>query len=321
MVKVMSTNEKFNDRKKEYFYTINYPRFEESLCKMEMKYLFNKIPDKKQFFSDHYISPSRSPFIKQCISIIYSSDSFEDIINKIVSDNLSYEEFKVSFIKLDDEDVNYDERLRTIREIGLVVNGESEMYDPKVLLGITKVQGKWIFGEYEKNNFEWHIHDRKPYKYSIGLGLKVSRAIVNIAVANDINCSIIDPCCGVGTVLIEALSLGFNIKGYEINRAIAENAKKNLEFFGYDDVVTIGDMHNINDEFDIAIIDLPYGLFSRVTLNEQIDIIKTARRIAERMIIVTFEDMDEHIIEAGFKIMDKCHVCKGKFKRYITICN
>lgn len=321
MFKTISTDEKAKSEHKEYFYIINYPKFEEDLCKMEMKYLFNKIPEEKYLFSNYYINPSRSPFIKQCISVIYSGESLEEIINKIVSDKFSCEDFKVSYIKLDDEEIDYDERLKCIREIGLVIIGESEMYDPKIMLGVAKVEGRWIFGAYEKNDYEWHIHDRKPYKYSIGLGIKVSRALVNIAVGNDLCCTIVDPCCGVGTVLIEALSLGFNIKGYEINESIGENAKKNLEFFGYDDVVTIGDMHNIKDYFDVAIVDLPYGLFSRITLKEQIEIIKTTRRIAGRMVIISFEDIDSHIISSGFKIIDKCYVCKGKFKRYITICN
>ena len=44
----------------------------------------------------------------------------------------------------------------------------------------------------------------------------MARALVNIATCDDKRLSIIDPCCGVGTVVIEALDLGFNIKGYEL---------------------------------------------------------------------------------------------------------
>ena len=33
-------------------------------------------------------------------------------------------------------DINYKERLRSIREIGLVIAGESEMHNPKVMLGV-----------------------------------------------------------------------------------------------------------------------------------------------------------------------------------------
>ena len=68
---------------KEYLYLINYnPKFEEELCMMEMKCLFNKIPENKYLFSDIYVNPSRSTFIKEMISIIYKEDSLEKIVKK-----------------------------------------------------------------------------------------------------------------------------------------------------------------------------------------------------------------------------------------------
>jgi tRNA G10 N-methylase Trm11 len=306
MIETRTNLNNTNENIERYFYTVNYPSFEEELCKMEIKYLFSKSINCKHFFSHQYITPSRSPFLKQCLSIIFSGNSLDEIINKIVINNLAFEKFKVCYIKLDDEKMDYKEQLKVLKLIGLAVTGEADMRNPKTVLGITKVEGKWIFGQYEKNNFLWHHHNKKPYSYSNGLGLRMSKAIVNIAVANDLECSIIDPCCGVGTVVIEALSLAFNIKGYEINAAIGENAKRNLKFLGYEDVVTIGDMHSINDYFDVSIIDLPYGLFTPTTLKEQIAIMNTARKISKRMVIVTFEDMDKHKISSGFKILDRC---------------
>ena len=79
-------------------------------------------------------------------------------------------------------------------------------------------------------------------------------------------------------------------------------------------------MNQIQEKYDTAIIDLPYGLFSPTTVEEQISLIKSARRISNRLVIVTFEEMDNYIIDAGFKIVDKSYVCKGRFKRYIDIC-
>jgi len=306
---------------RKYIYSINYPVFEAELCAMEMKCLFNESPIEKYLFSDYYVDPSRSPFIKDMISIMYDEESLEEIIDKVIKDNLYYEDFKICYIRLEDGDISYKERLRSIREIGLVIAGECEMHNPKVMFGLTKVNGRWIFGKYERNDYEWHIHDKKPCSYSNSLSLRVARALVNIAVNNNLDCKLIDPCCGVGTVVIEALSMGIDVKGYEINKSIAGNAQINLKFFGYENVITYGDMHNIEEKYDVAIIDLPYGLFTATTIEEQTALMKTARRITNKLVIVTFEDMDRHIIEAGFDIADKCCVSKGKFKRYINICN
>ena len=304
-----------------YFYTINFTTDEESLCKMEMSCLFKKVPTTKHFFSYHYVEPSRSAFIKQCTTILYSGISTEDIIGKIVVDKLFYEKYKVSYFEHDNEVIGFTAKRKIEYSIGFNILGEAEMDHPDVLLGVINLNGKWLLGETKVNDAAWKTHIKKPYSYSNALSTRVSRALVNIAVANNLKCKVIDPCCGIGTVVIEALSMGIDIKGYEINPLIAENAKINLDFFGYTDIITAGDMHNIKEKFDIAIVDLPYGLFSSSTLKEQVDIIRTTRRIAEKMIIITFEDMEEHILSSGFRITSKFDVSKGKFKRYITICN
>lgn len=304
-----------------YFYVINYnPEFEKELCMMEMKILFNVKPSEKCFFADRYIDPTRSPFLKEVISIRYEENSLEEILFKIKRDKISYENFKVCYLKNETDYISYEERLRSIREIGLIIEGEAEIHNPDVLLGVSKVNGKWIFGEYHKNDFKWHIHDKKPFSYSNSLSLRVARALVNIAVGYNTDKSLIDPCCGVGTVVIEALSMGIDVYGCEMNVSIAENAERNLEFFGYDNVITTGDMRTIRERYDAAIIDLPYGLFTPTTLEEQISIIKAARNITERLVLVTFEDMSDLIEKSGFKIVDTAHVSKGKFKRYINIC-
>ncbi|WP_191024824.1 TRM11 family SAM-dependent methyltransferase [Clostridium butyricum] len=304
-----------------YFYIINYNReFEEELCMMEMDSFFNMKPLKKQFFANKYINPSRSPFIKEVIKIKYVENSIEEILLNIKSDNLAYENFKVCFMKSEDNTVGYKERINSIKEIGYIIKGEADIHNPEIIFGLCKVGDKWIFGEYYRNDFKWHIHDKKPYSYSNSLSLRVARALVNISVGNNINQKFIDPCCGIGTVIIEALSMGINAHGWEINDNIAENAQKNLEFFGYDNVIVNGDMTTIKDKFDVAIIDMPYGLFTPITKEEQVAIINSARRITNKLIIVTFEDMSEVIKKSGFNIIDTGHVAKGKFKRYISVC-
>lgn len=303
-----------------YFYLMNYPKYEKDLCNMEKKYLFKDLSDTKYIFSDININPSRSPFIKEKINVLYCESTLEAIVENILKDKISYDDFKVCYVKIEDGDVNYKDRLDSMKQIGLVINGEPDMHTPKIILGITKVNGKWIFGIYERNDYEWHIHDKKPNSYSNSLGLRLSRALVNIAVGEDTNCKLVDPCCGVGTVVIDALSMGIDVKGFEINKPIARNAKENLAFFGYENVITTGDMREIDEHFDAAIIDLPYGVFTPTTLKEQTDIINTARRISDKLVLVTFENMDNVIEEAGFKIIDKCYVCKGKFVRHINIC-
>ncbi len=303
-----------------YFYTIKYKLFEESLCKAEMKYLFNTVPDNKFFFSRTYISPSRSAFLKQCVSVIYKANSLDNLVQQILHNNLSYEKFKVCYINLEDNNIPFEERRKIEYLIGYNINGFADVHNPEVLLGITKIDNMWIFGKLENNNSAWKEHNIKPYSYCNALDVRLARSLVNIAVSNDLNSKLVDPCCGIGTVVIEALSMGLNIKGYELNKYVAENANKNLQFFNYETVIENKDMHSLTEKFDCAIVDLPYGLFSATTLDDQLSIIKTTRKIADRAILVTLEDMETHINDCGFTLIDKFCAAKGTFKRIINIC-
>ena len=304
-----------------FLYFINYQDNERELCKMEMRCLFNREINEKYFFSDIDINASKSPFIKSKIKIIYSDESLDRMVSKIKEDNLSYDDFKVSYVKSEQGDVQYEDRLEATRKIGFVVNGYPDMHKPRNPLAVTKINGLWIFGEYERNDFKWQKHNDKPYSYSNALGLRMARALVNIAMKDNEEGTLIDPCCGVGTVVIEALDLGIKVKGCEISKQMAYNARENVELLGYlRDTIVCYDMHKIKDKYDSAIIDIPYGLFSPVTLEEQKAIIHTARNICEKMVIVTFEDMEKFIVEAGFSVIDKCVVPKGNFKRHILVC-
>ena len=307
--------------KNQYLYTTNYSKDEESLCKMEIKYLFNKPLEEKHVFTDTYVDPSRSPFIKKCISIIYTGETKQQIIDQIVLNKLTSINYKVAYINATDDIIGFHEGRSIEFEIGFKILGEAEMKNPEITFGIARVANIWVFGECESNNSEWLLHNKKPFSYSNALKVNVCRALVNIAVASNLGCSVVDPCCGIGTVLIEAISMKINIKGYEINPYIGKNAKTNLRYFGYDDVITIGDMNDIEKKFNVAIVDLPYGIFTQITTSEQLAIINSTRRIAERMVIITFEDMSQQITSVGFHIDDKCTVSKGTFERHIFICS
>ena len=152
------------------------------------------------------------------------------------------------------------------------------------------------------------------------MNFRMARALVNIGVGPNTALTLIDPCCGVGTVVIEALSMGIDVRGCEINTPIAISARENVAFFSYPDVIREGDMHDIRERYDVAIIDIPYGLYQQVTAAEQAEIIRTSRRIADRLVLVTFENMDAMILEAGFRILDRARVASGRIVRFVHVC-
>lgn len=309
---------KNNFRGKNYFYTTNFSMDERDIFKMEISCLFNLSINKKHFFSSIYISPSRSPYIKHCISVIFSASSLDDIIKDIVDTEFYSDKFKVFYINTEDNTFTYHEKKNIEYLVGMSIKGTADLKEPENILAIAKVDDLWIFGQCESNDYHWQGHKNKPFSYSNALKVELSRSLVNIAapIGNE---KLIDPCCGIGTVLIEALDMKIDIQGYEINKKIYYNAVRNLKYFGFNNVITLNDMKFINNHFHSSIVDIPYGLFTKTTLENQINIIKCARRISDKMVIVTFENMDKYIIDAGFRIKQKCLISKGKFNRFISV--
>lgn len=303
-----------------YFYVINYPVKERELCLLEMKSLFNTTITKKYFFSSKNIDPSTSPFIKLRISVLHTASSLEKLVQILIDEKISYDNFKFVRFKIEEEKLDYATWMHSVTELGKVIHGEVDMKNPSIQLGTTIIDNCWIFGLYEKNENLWHTHNFKPHTNSNSLETRTARAVVNIATGNMDTPQLVDPCCGVGTVVLEALSVGIDVTGYEINWLIARQAKKNVAFFGYDNCIIKGNMHEITKTYDVAIIDLPYGLFTAITYEQQKDIINSSRRMTKKLVIITCIDMDDDIISAGFAIKERCTVNKGTFVRYVRVC-
>ena len=303
-----------------YFYVVNYSKEEKALCLLEMKSLFDQEPSKKYLYSPRNIDPSRSPFFKLRISVLCSASSFEELVPLVREKQITCGNFKFARFKVEDGELDYATWLHSVSELGKVIHAQVDMHNPSIQYGITIVDGLWLFGIYEKNENPWVQHNSKPYTNSNSLETRTARAIVNIAIGGQVRATLVDPCCGIGTVVLEALSLSVAVTGYEISWIIANQAKQNVAYFGYDPCIVHETMHRIAEQYDVAILDLPYGLFSHVTHTQQKAIIASARRITKKLVIITSVDMDEDITDAGFTIVERCTVTKRAFTRYVRVC-
>ena len=142
---------------------------------------------------------------------------------------------------------------------------------------------------------------------------------MNIAIPDPTGIKAIDPCCGIGNVLVEALSMGIDIVGSDYNPNILAGTRGNIAHFGYSGEVKYADMREISQHYDVAIIDLPYNLCSVISPEEQLEMLQSARRFADKVVVVTVEPIDKILIKAGFSIVDRAVVKKGTFTREVIV--
>jgi tRNA G10 N-methylase Trm11 len=242
----------------------------------------------------------------------------EELLEQLANFQVTGETFKVICVKNGKEPF---EKRRTIeREVGQQIKGVADIRNPQVLFAVMHVNGRWVFGDYVKSESVWFRHQQKPHNYSTALSTRVARAVVNIAIPNPVGIKAIDPCCGIGTVLIEALSMGIDIEGSDNNPVILAGTRENIAHFGFTGEVTFKDMRTITNHYDVAIIDLPYNLCSVISPQEQLEMLQSARRFADKVVVVTVEHIDPLLIEAGFEILDRAVAKKGVFTREVIVC-
>lgn len=305
-----------------YLYTYSCHEDEIFLCELEQRSLFGKNSEASIIESSLKVDPSRSPFIKERIDVFFECNTLEDLVESVKSMPAITATFKVMVVKpKDDGDkMGFEERRMIERKIGLMIPGVADLAHPDIVFAVMKVSGKWIFGQYVESESIWLLHQKKPHQYSTALSTRVARAVVNIAVPNPSGIKAIDPCCGIGTVLVEALSMGIDIVGSDNNPLVMKGARENIAHFGYVGEVILRDIQDVNGSFDVAIIDLPYNLCSVISPEETLEMLQSARRFAKRVVIVTIEPIDSLVQDAGFTIVDRCIVSKGRFTRQVLVC-
>ncbi|WP_246187852.1 TRM11 family SAM-dependent methyltransferase [Paenibacillus tengchongensis] len=307
-----------------YIYTYANTEDEASLCAMELRCLFGQRVTDDIFASTTCVEVSRSPFLKERVDVIYTGNTLEEIYTQTEQIDVGDSTFKVICVKISDlppgARIDYDGRRAIEREIGLRIHGEADVKRPDIVYGLAALGGRWYFGIYHKNDATWLRQMQKPRSYSIALSTRVARAAVNMAVPDPLGVKAIDPCCGIGTVMVEALSMGIDMVGRDINPLIVAGARANIAHFGFTAEVTLGDIADIEEHYDAAIVDMPYNLYSSITPEEQFAILDHTRRIADRVLIVAIEAVDEMIHRAGFEIVDRCVAKKGSFSRHLMLC-
>ena len=306
-----------------YIYSFNYDNTESALCKLESKCIFNKEEKDKLLFSDIKAEPSSSAYIKKRVEIILFAQDYSTLINEIKKESICIEGFKVEYLVVAGDLTAYAERLEKLKDIGYRIEGTPDYYSPTITYALCYNEGIWYFGILLKNNFAWHKHKQKPRSYSNSISINIAKALVNIAVKANKEKTLLDACCGVGTIMLEACFTGNNIEGCDINWKLCRDARENLSYFNYTANIIRSDIKDISKRYDAAIIDLPYNLLSSATDEDTLHIIKSAAEIADRLVIVSTSDISNLINQTGFKIADYCSVSKrGKtnFARKIWVC-
>lgn len=314
----------------DYIYRITCHEQERSLCSMEMRALWGASFDVDystillRSEIQHHVD--RSPFVKYRLSIWCEGSGLDTLLDKVSQLPQVTRTYKV--VALDQmrgyhvEPIAFQERRVIEQKLGRHVKGEVDLKQPELLLGVIQLEEAWVFGELEWHDPIWQRHNDKPRHYSTALSTKVARSLVNIAVPSlNENIHFFDPCCGIGTVLMEACSQGIKASGGDINPLAVVGARENMAAFDYHCELRIHNMIEVETTYDVALVDLPYNHCSVLPQEERYEMLRSLFSIASRVIIVSVEPIRAELIELGYRIEDEASIEKTHFKRDVFLCS
>ena len=290
---------------------------EGSLIEAESAAIVGAVPDERGIIlTEKEADVSRAAYIKTCMRVIANASDLPELYEQLEETNISSEEFRVSVVKLprrlplDSQQVKH--------QVGARIGGYPNLSSPRTTFLVVATQKEiWLGQVLSESDASWNEHSQKAHPLSMALPTRLARAMVNLVAAPGDR--IIDPCCGSGTILIEAASIGLKALGYDVNPKLVTASIENLKHFGLNCPVLIADARNVAGNFDAVVTDLPYG--RNCPSDEQLcrDILDNLRNLAPKAAIVTGEDMSELLLQMGYDVKQVIMVPKTTLIRHIHV--
>lgn len=160
-------------------------------------------------------------------------------------------------------------------------------------------------------------HDDKPWTTSSSLDSRFARALVNLVPDAT---SILDPCCGAGSIVLEAASLGLEAFGVDWKAALVGMTRENLAHFGYDALAVQADSRTHRQPVDAVVTDLPYGHAIDSDEGETRAILEQSATQAPSGVFVAPADISTWLTSAGYTDVEVHTVLKRRgFTRWVHV--
>jgi len=299
-----------------YLYITSRSKSEKKLINAECMMLTSAMPDENGIaISEFEADISRAAYIKYCVKLIIQASSFPELYRELERTRLFSDQFRVSILNL--SSLLPDSR-GIMHQVGARIDGNPNLSNPQYIFLVVIANDTIYLGKVlSMTNRGWEAHSQKIHQYSSSLPTRLARAMVNLT-ANPGD-TIIDPCCGSGTILIEASSIGIKVVGCDINIKMAKASYKNLQYFGLDGMVLLGDARNIKGGFHAVVTDLPYN---RNCLGDKrlcYEILQNIKFLAPKVALVTSEDITHILRDLDYDLKEIIPVPKSSLVRYIHI--
>lgn len=300
-----------------YFYLTAIPDRLTELVAAECIALTGTAPNEHGIaISERRVDVRRGAYLKSCSEVLFETASLTELHTNIRSASLYADDFRVSVVKKPRSlKVN---SMELARDIGSNIDGNANLTQPKVTFLTVVTDEKIWFGRClsESDNI-WLAHDQRPHVTSSSLPARLARVLVNlVAHPGD---TLLDPCCGTGTIIMSAAHSGIQAVGYDINPRMVGATTKNLQHFGLTADVALNDARQVRGQFDAIATDLPYGINLTKDNFQDAEILANLRACTQKAAFIDLRDLSKPLNDHGYQIETILDVPKLSIVRRIFI--
>jgi tRNA G10 N-methylase Trm11 len=266
--------------------------------------------------SEHSADVRCGAYLKSCSEVLFETASLAELRADIRSAGLHADEFRVSIVKKPRSlKVN---SMELARDIGSIISGNANLSSPQVTFLVVLTAEKIWFGRLlsESDNM-WLAHSQRPHVTSSSLPARLARVLVNLVARPGE--SLLDPCCGTGTIVMSAAHSGIRAVGYDTNLRMIGATTKNLQHFGLTADVALGDARQVHGQFDAIATDLPYGINLIKDSSQDAEILANLRTCAPKAAFIDLRDLSKPLNDLGYQIETVLPVPKLSIVRRIFI--
>jgi hypothetical protein len=219
------------------------------LVSAECKHLAGSLPD-SEGVADNCTSLERvaqSAYLSLGVRCLAEAATLDDLAAQVQMLALASNRFKIEVLRTY-LDPNFSKQ-DAIRSLADALQGGPDLRQPLCRFIIVVQKRRLWFGEIVATcNRLYRLHDAKPFHTSVSLPSRLARGLVNLVLPSA--CSVLDPFCGTGSILLEAQALGLQTTGWISVQRWFISHSHNLAHFGYQGIIELGNAMQCNQKAD-----------------------------------------------------------------------
>ena len=258
----------------------------------------------------------RAAYVQKGLDVIARADSFGELVAAVADAEFPAEAFRIDVHDPSGRIGRSTQDIATT--LANVIPFGPNLRQPQHRFIVAASADRVLFGEVvAETDASYRRHDSKPWTTSSSLDGRFARALVNLVPTAR---SVLDPCCGAGSIVLEAAALGLEAHGVDWKPAMVGMTRKNLAHFGYAATVMQADSRVHHQVADAIVTDLPYGQAIEADEPTIRAILERGAELAPEAVYVARADITQWLRAASYSEVEVYTVRKrAGFTRWVHI--